>query len=308
MGSQFTDIQRLLTAARGAGFALVLGSACVAQAEMTDSASLKVADELAKAAPTGPAKVAAEALAKAEVTAKVEATIAAAQQSAKDEIAKIAPVTLPSAKTEAAAPAGKQPSMADKLTEAGDLDKDPVKASGSTAPQDYVAQVNVQLPFGFSWGQNQEDVRYLLKGIGVKVLSRQVVGQDREAWKLEGFIKPLLIGTTIYFTRGYMEEIEMQFGSDTWQEEDYTRLRRKLVEQFNQVYGPNRVLSNERSTADSVLQTLVGYQWQTQNTMLRVFDFGASNGSDRFRTVSVHYKFRDEVQVASRTNPPANGQ
>lgn len=183
-------------------------------------------------------------------------------------------------------------------------EQDPA-ATGSTAAPDFVSQAKVQLPFGFKWGQNQEDVRVLLKGIGVRITERRMVAPDREAWTLEGFIKPLLVGTTIYFSRGLMEEVEMQFGSPDWQAPDYSRLRRKLLEQFNQVYGPNRVLTNERSTSDNVVQTLVGYQWQTQDTLLRVFDFGASDGKEHFRTVSVHYKYRDRVQMARRGNSAA---
>jgi hypothetical protein len=316
MDSSVPYFQRLLS------LVVLLGVACAAplRAETSAPAEIKTAPSEPLPSPEELAKTAAEATkttsTPAELAARFEQALV---QEALAEAAKVNAAT-PSQQTDpapapaepaepAAQPEPEQPKpeaaaplSAENLTEPGvEIDSNPAQASGSTAGKDTVANVAVQLPFGFTWGQNQEDVRILLKGIGVRVLSRQVVGQDREAWKLEGFIKPLLIGTTIYFTRGYMEEIEMQFGAENWKEEDYTRLRRKLVQQFNQVYGPNRVLSNERSTEHSVLQTLVGYQWQTQGTILRVFDYGASNGSEHFRTVSVHYKFRDEMRMASST-------
>jgi hypothetical protein len=157
---------------------------------------------------------------------------------------------------------------------------------------------SVELPFGFEWGQNREDVRHLLAGVGVSVISRQKVGPDREVWALRGFIKPLLQGTKLYFTGDFMEEIELQFGSETWGEDDYIRLRRKLVGQLNRLYGSNRMIGSDTSRDEGIAQSLIGYEWLTRDTRLRVIDFSASKEGDLFRRVSVHYRFYDRYEVA----------
>jgi hypothetical protein len=157
---------------------------------------------------------------------------------------------------------------------------------------------SVELPFGFEWGQNREDVRHLLAGVGVSVISRQKVGQDREVWELRGFIKPLLQGTKLYFTGDFMEEVELQFGSETWGEDDYIRLRRKLVGQLNRLYGSNRMIGSDTSSDEGIAQSLIGYEWLTEDTRLRVIDFSASKDGELYRRVSVHYRFYDRYEVA----------
>ena len=40
----------------------------------------------------------------------------------------------------------------------------------------------------------------------------------------------------------------------------------------------------------TVTQTLVGYQWNLNNTAIELFYFGAQDEANVFRTLSVHYK------------------
>jgi hypothetical protein len=38
------------------------------------------------------------------------------------------------------------------------------------------------------------------------------------------------------------------------------------------------------------MQTVVGYKWNQNNTSIELFYYSAQNGSNVFRTLSVHYK------------------
>ncbi len=165
-----------------------------------------------------------------------------------------------------------------------------------------IAKRRAELPFGFEWGQTRKDAESLLTGVGVVIASKQEGEEGREVWDLEGFIKPLLIGTKLYFTGEFMDEIEMMFGSRDWSDEDYTRLRRRFVDQFNKLYTQGELITNERELGEEVKHTLLGYQWRTPDTLLRVFDFTAKNeNGEKFRTVSVHYNYFDPMDVAENS-------
>ncbi len=172
----------------------------------------------------------------------------------------------------------------------------------SAAADSAVSGEPVELPFGFTWGQTKKDIRHLLAGVGVRIVNQQTLGHDRKVWALEGFIKPLLKDTRVYFTGDFMEEVELQFGEDRWQDVDYIRLRRKLVAQLNKLYGSSRMIGSETSREDGVAQSLIGYEWISGDTRLRLFDFGARKDGAHYRRISVHYRFYDRYQVAEETN------
>ncbi len=93
---------------------------------------------------------------------------------------------------------------------------------------------------------------------------------------------------------GQLVEVELQYAQDGWTEEDYDAClgeKRRLLEA---AYGTGQQIV--RTTTDApdanATQSLVGYKWARKTTLLELiyFSLTATEGDQRFHTLSLHYK------------------
>jgi hypothetical protein len=55
-------------------------------------------------------------------------------------------------------------------------------------------------------------------------------------------------------------------------------------------YGVGQLIARTKLPHGDVMQTLVGYKWNQDDTSIELFYFEAENAAQSFRTVSVHYR------------------
>jgi hypothetical protein len=64
------------------------------------------------------------------------------------------------------------------------------------------------------------------------------------------------------------------------------RWRRTL----EQSYGQGQLIARKTEPVGDLSQTVVGYNWNLNNTAVNLVFFSAQNAGNVFRTLSVHYK------------------
>jgi hypothetical protein len=146
-------------------------------------------------------------------------------------------------------------------------------------------------PFGLRWGETAERMDRLLRGAKATVVDRRFV-DGKEAWDVEGLLQQGLKRTVFYFHRSELVEVELQYQQEGWDDTRYdsfmTDVRKKIETKFGE--GQLVCRRTEPASEPSVTQKLVGYKWNHNNTAIELIYFAASNPSQAWRTLSVHYK------------------
>ena len=68
------------------------------------------------------------------------------------------------------------------------------------------------------------------------------------------------------------------------------QVRRRIEQKF----GAGQLIARTREPAtdnSQIMQTVVGYKWDENNTAIQLFYYSAETGTMSYRTVSVHYKW-----------------
>ena len=147
----------------------------------------------------------------------------------------------------------------------------------------------IKPPFNLRWGETAERLEKLLTGAKAKIVSRRFV-EHREAWDVEGLMQAGLKRTVFYFISGALVEVELQYQKDEWDEAKYDGFMGDVRRRLEQRYGQGQLISRKKEPEGEVMQTLVGWKWNQNNTAIELIYFAAQSPSQVFRTLSVHYK------------------
>ena len=144
-------------------------------------------------------------------------------------------------------------------------------------------------PFGLQWGESDERLAKLLEGAKATVVDKHMVA-DREAWTVEGLLQQGLRRTVFYFRNGGLVEVELQYQSPDWDILKYDDFMSAVRKRIEQKYGEGQLIAKTREPEGDVMQTIIGYKWNQNNTAIELIYYSAENVSQSYRTVSVHYK------------------
>ena len=147
----------------------------------------------------------------------------------------------------------------------------------------------IKPPFNLRWGETVERMEKLLTGAKAKIITRRNV-EGREAWDVEGLMQAGLKRTVFYFVGGELVEVELQYQKDEWDEAKYDGFMGDMRRHLEQRYGLGQLISRKKEPDGQVMQTLVGWKWNQNNTAIELIYFAAQSPSQVFRTLSVHYK------------------
>jgi hypothetical protein len=156
------------------------------------------------------------------------------------------------------------------------------------APQCGVAE-EIKPPFNLRWGETAERMEKLLTGAKAKIVSRRKI-EGRDAWEVEGLLQAGLKRTVFYFVGGELVEVELQYQKDGWDEAKYDGFMGDVRRRLEQRYGQGQLISRKKEPDGDIMQTLVGWKWNQNNTAIELVYFAAQSPSQVFRTLSVHYK------------------
>jgi len=148
----------------------------------------------------------------------------------------------------------------------------------------------IKPPFGLSWNETAERLERLLKGAKATIVTRRRTADGREAWDVEGLVQTGLRRTVFYFKRMELVEVELQYQKDDWEEAKYDEFMGQVRRRIEQRYGAGQQIVRRTEPEGTVMQTMVGYQWNLNNTAIDLFYYSAKDAKNVFRTLSVHYK------------------
>jgi hypothetical protein len=146
-------------------------------------------------------------------------------------------------------------------------------------------------PFGFRWDDAGSRVEQVLSGAKAKIISRERK-EKKEIWIVEGLVQPGLKRTIFTFTEGFLTTVELQYEYPERSIEWYNTRMGEVRRYFDAKYGVGKLVSRSRDTDTDVIQTLVGYQWIGETTMLELFYFSAQRDPNIYRTITVTYKYK----------------
>lgn len=153
----------------------------------------------------------------------------------------------------------------------------------------------IQPPFGLRWGETATRLDQLLKGARARIVDRRLV-DGKEAWDVEGLLQQGLKRTVFYFHRGELVEVELQYQQEGWDDARYDSFLTDVRRKIEQKYGQGQLVARRNEPAPepaptpNVMQKLVGYKWNQNNTAIELIYFAATNPKEAWRTLSVHYK------------------
>lgn len=156
------------------------------------------------------------------------------------------------------------------------------------AQQDAVREIKP--PFGLGWGETAEKIERLLKGAKATIVNRRQTRDGRDAWDVEGLVQTGLRRTVFYFKRMELCEVELQYEKADWDEAKYDDFMGQVRRRIEQRYGAGQQIVRKTEPEGTVMQTIVGYQWNLNNTEINLYFYAAKDESHIFRTLSVHYK------------------
>jgi len=147
----------------------------------------------------------------------------------------------------------------------------------------------IKPPFNLRWGETAERLEKLLKGAKATIVQRRKI-EGREAWDVEGLMQSGLKRTVFYFVSGELVEVELQYQKPDWDETKYDGFMGDVRRRLEQRYGQGQLISRKKEPDGDIMQTIVGWKWNQNNTAIELIYFAAQSPSQVFRTLSVHYK------------------
>lgn len=158
----------------------------------------------------------------------------------------------------------------------------------------------VQLPYNMEWSDTPQRLASLFAGVGAKVADKKSTGQT-EVWTVQGLIAPDLQASLFTFQAGSLTAMEFDYGQTDWDLPKYNEkmgLLRRVME--GRCGGPGELVSRDtaQEPGSTVKQTFTGYHWSRGDTLVELFYFSAEDTAKSltFRTISVHYRYKDPVQ------------
>ena len=148
----------------------------------------------------------------------------------------------------------------------------------------------IKPPFGLIWGESSERLERLLKNAKATVVEKRKVENGREAWDVEGLVQAGLKRTVFYFRAGSLNEVELQYQRENWDQAKYDEYMGQIRRSIEKRFGTGQLIARKTEPEGDVIQTVVGYKWNQNNAAIELFYYSAQNGSNVFRTLSVHYR------------------
>lgn len=147
----------------------------------------------------------------------------------------------------------------------------------------------IKPPFELSWGESTDRMERLLLGAKAKIADRRTVG-GCEVWDVEGLKQVGLRRTSFYFRKGELVEVELQYQMDEWDEPKYDQYMGQVRQRLEQRFGTGSLIARKQEPIADVVQKVVGWKWDRNNSSVELFYFAAQNATQVFRTLSVHFK------------------
>jgi len=147
----------------------------------------------------------------------------------------------------------------------------------------------IKPPFGLHWGETTTRMERLLSGAHAKIVQRRMVG-GREVWEVDGILTNDLQRTLFYFTNNELVEVELQYKTADWDEEKYNTFMDDVRRKLEGKYGEPELIAKREEPLGEVVQKVLGWKWNKNNTAIELFYFSAQNATQVFRSLSVHYK------------------
>jgi hypothetical protein len=150
----------------------------------------------------------------------------------------------------------------------------------------------IKPPFSLTWGETSARLERLLEGAKAKIVERRQVEGGREAWDVDGITQPGLKRTIFFFRGGELVEVELQYQKAEWDQAKYDEYMGQMRRSIEARYGQGQLIARKTEPIGEVMQTVVGYKWNQNNTSLELYFYSAQNSKDQaqvFRTLSVHY-------------------
>jgi hypothetical protein len=144
-------------------------------------------------------------------------------------------------------------------------------------------------PFGLRWNDPAPKLERILEMSKAKIVTRENKA-NREMWTVEGLIHPGLKRTLLEFKEGFLVRVELHYEYERWSVETYNQRMGEIRRYFDAKFGTGKLVSRTRDNDTDVIQTLVGYQWRSGDTMLELFYFSAERHPNSYRTITVTYK------------------
>jgi len=153
------------------------------------------------------------------------------------------------------------------------------------------AAEEIKAPFGLAWGESSTRLEKLLEAAKAQIVERKEIA-GREAWTVEGLVQAGLKRTVFYFKTGQLVEVELQYQSDDWDTARYDDFMSSVRRRIEVKYGAGQLIARNKTAESEVIQTLVGYKWNQNNTAIELIYYSAESPAQgqMYRTVSVHYK------------------
>ncbi len=158
------------------------------------------------------------------------------------------------------------------------------------SPAPIFAATAIEPPFKLTWGETPIRLERLLTGAGAKIVERHPVNDGTEAWEVEGIVQEGLKRTVFYFRSSSLVGVELQYRNEAWSQEKYDEFMGRWRRTLEQRYGQGQLIARKTEPLDDVTQTVVGYKWNQNNTVLELVFYSAVTAQQNFKTLSVHYK------------------
>lgn len=166
------------------------------------------------------------------------------------------------------------------------------------------AQTEVRPPFGLEWEKSSIELEEALLAGSGRIVERKRIAGGGESWHVEGLPQPALQRVIFHLPKHKLAGVELQYGKEEWTPENYDALMQSVKTQLETKYGAGVLIARKQDTERGLLQTLLGYRWDTSAGAIELVYFAAQNPENLYRTVSLHY-FAQGAAPASAPSPPA---
>jgi len=150
------------------------------------------------------------------------------------------------------------------------------------------AQQEIKAPFGMQWGESMERTKEVVEKAKAKVVEEKVVG-ERDLLVVEGIVQEGLKRTLFYFSEGGLNEVELQYDREDWDEARVSSWVTTIKQQADKKYGPGRIFADDRGDKEGMKHTLRAWIWVQNFVSLRLVHYTAQKDEQRMRRVSLHY-------------------
>lgn len=160
---------------------------------------------------------------------------------------------------------------------------------GWTVPALAAPTTPISPPFGLNWLQSSSEIERLLNGAKATISDRREI-DGREAWTVNGLLQANLKRAVFYFNGEGLVEVELQYENSDWTSMKYSDFMGQVRRKIEQRFGVGKLIARQKSAQEGVMQTVVGYKWNQNNTSIQLIYYAAENSAYQYRSVSVHYK------------------